>query len=397
MRAATEDILDGLRAQPGRLGLAVLAIGVGIASLTVLLAVLGGLAEQSKRIVDQLGANVFAVSQESPSGQNRPLAYEHVELLQGNLPGFEIAGIKRHAAPGGGPRGDTIKIVATDGPLQSLRQWRMIDGRFIDARDVADRSRVAVITPALGRERDWRVGDAITLGQVAFRIVGLVQSGGESLEQDGAGASLAFGEKVAFVPSRTPPYWQRLGNRPDQGVDTLFVRVPAGRPVPDGVARVQALLAQPDLRLAGLAWITPRRMLARVHRLQRTIQFTVGSISLLCLVLGGTTLMSLMVANVNERVTEIGLRRALGATPRDISTLFVVEACLVTAFAACLGTLVTHALLLAFRDRLPVDIRLGWDTLLVPLAVATVLGMAFAWWPARTAARIAPSEALRND
>lgn len=399
MRATAIDIIDGLRAQPGRLGLAVLAIGIGIASLTVLLAVLGGLDEQSRRIVDQLGANVFAITQEGSGGKAEPLKQNHVALLQANLPGFEVAGLKRHEIKSRdvNQRRQVMKVVATDGPLQRLRQWRMLDGQFFDELDVREKRRVVVITPALGREQSLRVGDMMMLGQVGFKVIGLIQPGGGSVDEEGAAAALTLGEKVAFIPSQTPAYWEQFGRGPDDRLDMIFLRVPAGQDVASGVAQVKALLSQPDLRLKELGWITPERLLARVLRLQRTIKLTVGSISILCLILGGTTLMSLMVANVNERVTEIGLRRALGATPRDVSSLFVIEACLITGIAACLGTLTTHAILILFRDRFPVGIRLGPDTLLVPLLIAMFLGMLFAYWPARTAARIAPSEALRND
>jgi putative ABC transport system permease protein len=157
------------------------------------------------------------------------------------------------------------------------------------------------------------------------------------------------------------------------------------------------LLTQPDQRVSGLAWITPESLLHRIRRLQRTIRLTVGSIAVLCLLLGGTTLTSLMVANVRDRVTEIGLRRALGATSRDIAVLFVWEACLVTAAAAVIGTAATHLVLLLGRRGLPVPVHLGLVTLLVPVVVSLALGSASSYWPARSAAAIAPSEALRNE
>jgi len=402
------DIWDGLRARPGRVGLSVLAIAIGLAALTVLLAVLGGLSDQSKRILSNLGANVFAVVQEGDHRRGEVLRQKHAELLRYNLPGYRIAGTREYAAAVPG-RTDKLKVVAVDPELAVLRGWDLLQGRFLDELDSAQARRVAVITPALARNTGqggaagsdtagWQVGDTIQLGRTAFSVVGMVRAGTSGgMEQTGASAALALGEQVVFVPSGTPPYWQSRGREWDKRIDMVFVNVPEEVPMAQGQAAVSSLLAQPDLALGQLGWITPERLLERVTRLQRTIKWTVGSIAVLCLILGGTTLMSLMVANVNERVTEIGLRRALGATPGDISSLFVLEACLVTALAALLGSGVTHAVLRATASRFPVPIRLGWDTLLLPLGVAVLLGMIFSWWPARTAARIAPSEALRNE
>jgi putative ABC transport system permease protein len=144
-------------------------------------------------------------------------------------------------------------------------------------------------------------------------------------------------------------------------------------------------------------WVTPEVLLRKVRRLQDTIALTVGSIAALCLVLGGTTLMSLMVANVRDRVTEIGLRTALGATPRDIAGLFVAEGALVAAAAGLVATAGTHLLLLAGNGRLPVPVAVDAATVALPALVAVGLGIVFSYWPARTAARIMPAEALRND
>ena len=107
--------------------------------------------------------------------------------------------------------------------------------------------------------------------------------------------------------------------------------------------------------------------------------------------------MSLMIANVRARVVEIGLRRALGATARDIVALFVVEACVVTAVAGLAGVAGSHILLLLARSSFSVPVTLGYASTILPLLAALVLGAAFAYWPARIAAAIAPSEALRND
>ena len=107
--------------------------------------------------------------------------------------------------------------------------------------------------------------------------------------------------------------------------------------------------------------------------------------------------MSLMVANVRDRVTEIGLRRALGATQWDIAILFVIESSIVTGVAAVIGTIGTHLLLVLGKNASPVPIRLGFRSILIPLTVSLVLGIIFSYWPAKMAANITPSEALRNE
>jgi putative ABC transport system permease protein len=225
--------------------------------------------------------------------------------------------------------------------------------------------------------------------------VGVVDIATSTADEEGESTRLPMNDLSVFVPLSVPPYWEN--SERESRLTALFIRVPESSGMPALVARAQRLLAQPDMEAGGVSWITPELMVQRIRRIQDTIKLTAGSIAVLCLVLGGTTLMSLMVANVRDRVTEIGLRRSLGATARDVASLFVIEGCLVTAVAAVGGSLATHLALRLAGDRLPVPLALGPASLLAPVAIAILLGMAFSYWPARSAARIAPAEALRNE
>jgi putative ABC transport system permease protein len=241
-----------------------------------------------------------------------------------------------------------------------------------------------------------RVGETILLRDTPYQVVGIVDVGGGAMETEIADQDIALGEKTVFVPLATPPYWLGLGRRVDR-LDAVFVKVSDAARYDRVLEASQLLLSQPDYTSLGLSWVTPQLLLVRVRRLQSTIKLTVGSIAVLCLILGGTTLMSLMVANVRERVTEIGLRRTLGATRRDIAILFIVEACAVTATAATAAVAATHLVLGIARTRLPVPVAFGASTILLPVIVAVGLGITFSYWPSRAASSIVPSEALRNE
>jgi len=396
--ATALDFWDGVRAQPGRVGLSFLAIMVGITALTILLAVLGGLQQRSRQIIQELGVNVFGLvpgSRDSSAQQKRRLRKEHAEFLAENLAGCVVAGLRTYDVPTHGTR-KRVTVVATDSSLLKVRQWPMKYGRFLDPEDIRAHARNAVVSRDLSERWNWNVGDVITLKNTPYEVVGVIEIEGGALAAENADRGVVLDRKVVFVPGSTPAYWLTHGRR-ESTLDAIFVRVPGAVPIRQAVALSERLLSHPDMRVEGLSWITPESLLRRIHRLQRTIRLTVGSISVLCLILGGTTLMSLMVANVRDRITEIGLRRALGATPKEIAGLFVLEACLVTAAAALAGTLTIHFVLWVGRSSLPVPVALGWSTFLVPVLVAVGLGVVFSYWPARAAARIVPSEALRND
>ena len=386
------DVWDGIRSQRARTGLSLLAIAIGIAALAVLLAVLGGLRTRSQAIVRDLGFQVFGVAQsETPATGKRRLNQDHLTLLQANLPNCLVSGMRREFAPVGAGRSE-VQVIATDSALARVRDWTLQEGRFLDEADLAAQSRTAVLGTELARSWGKRVGEVITLRTTPFRIVGVVEAGGRETKDD----IVATGNRAVFVPHTTPAYWRKEGAAADS-IDAVFVRAPDDESYGPALTAASRLLMQPDQKVAGLSWITPDLLLNGIRRLQRMIRWTAGSIAGLCLVLGGTTLMSLMVANVRDRVTEIGLRRALGATRRDIMNLFVVESLVVTGVAALIGTATANLILLPTGGAFPIPIHLGANTLVLPVVAALGLGILFSYWPARFAARIAPSEALRNE
>jgi macrolide transport system ATP-binding/permease protein len=395
---AVEDVLHGVRSRPGGAGLSFLAIAVGAASLCVLLAVLSGLNERARRLASELGADVIGIFPHLDARRSASfgvLQERHAALLAANLKDSRVSTVRQYRVATLGTQ-DVVSVVATDHRLAEVRQWRLQAGRFLDERDLAAAERNAVVSEALRQRWNWDVGQVVLLRDLPFRIVGVLAVGG-ALDAEFADPGLALGERVVFVPRTVVPYWVSEAKAPDKGVDGIFVRASAAQAFDAALSASQRLLSQPDQQVSQLSWVTPQSITRRVQHLQGIIALSLGSVALLCLVLGGTTLMSLMVANVRERVTEIGLRRALGASRADIARLFMAEACIVTAGAAGLASAAANLLLAVLPHWLPVPVQLGAHTLLLPPLIAVVTGIGFSYWPARAAARIAPSEALRNE
>jgi ABC-type antimicrobial peptide transport system permease subunit len=393
------DVWQGIWSRPGRAGLSFLAIAVGIASLCILIAALSGLSERSRRMVAELGADVIGIFPHAEARRSPAfglLQQKHAQLLAANLGGSPVSTVRQYKVPTLGTH-EVVTVVGTNSALAGVRQWRLEAGRFLDERDLERGERNAVVSEALRTRWNWGVGHIVLLRDVPFRVVGVVSLGSGALDSELADPALALGERVVFVPRSVVPYWVTEARAPDDGVDGIFVRVSGAQTIDSALRTSQRLLAQPDQEVKQLSWVTPQSITRRVQQLQNVIALTLGSITVLCLVLGGTTLMSLMVANVRERVTEIGLRRSLGASASDVAALFVLEACVVTVGAALLATAGTNLLLVALKNVLPIPVMLGAGTLLVPPLLAAAMGAAFSYWPARSAARISPSEALRNE
>jgi putative ABC transport system permease protein len=397
-RAALRDIRDGLRSRAGRTALSFFAVVVGFATLTALLAVLGGLEAKSQRIVKELGINVAGILRPKTL-ETRPeagLEDRHRDVLARSLPDCLFSSVRRFDVPTSG-RNEVLTVVATDGDLARVRQWKLVEGRFLDAGDVAIRRRVAVVSDSLKGRWGWKINDLIELRGSLFRVVGILDAGAGGLDADAGSSSWSYGGLTVFVPKTLGSLWLKQWDGPRPPVDAIFMSVPASRDFGASVGLGRRILAQPDLKAGEPSWVLPDTLRAGIRSLERTIAWSGGSVSALCLILGGLTLMSLMIANVRDRVAEIGLRRSLGAMPCDIAFLFFLEGELTACAAAGFAVLLVHLVVLAGGVRTPVPLQLGISTVLIPLAAAAVLAAIFSYGPARLAARITPSEALRYE
>lgn len=398
MRALMRDILDGMRAQPGRLALAFLAVMTGMIALTVQRALSGGLELRARQLVDELGAHVVAVvARQVPEREGEPgLRATHAALLDANLRGRPVSLYRGDRVS---VEGDTepVRVLATDDRLAGIRRWSISAGRFLDPEDLRTGARVAVVSEAYASRRSIHPGSILLIQQMPFTVAGIIRTGSGGAADASDVARIQPGAESIFVPWTAPLPWILRASRDSLAVDVIFA---GGRTDDDPgrlAAQCGALLAAPGLDPGGFDLLTPETLVEGLRRLQRALRWSAGGIALLCLLLGGTSLMSLMLANVRDRVGEIGLRRALGARAREVAALFVIEACILTLSATVVGGLVAAALLAAAGDRLPVPFAHSADVYLVPVLASLLLGTIFSGIPARLAARISPAEALRNE
>ena len=122
------------------------------------------------------------------------------------------------------------------------------------------------------------------------------------------------------------------------------------------------------------------------------VLIAIGSISL---VVGGIGIMNIMYANVTERTKEIGIRRAIGATKKDILFQFVSESVLLSLFGGLSGLLVSAILVAIIRPFFPV--ALNFLAIVIAIGISTLIGVFFGVFPARRAANLTPIEAIRYE
>jgi putative ABC transport system permease protein len=381
-----------------RSSLSILGVVFGVAAVVAMSSVGEGARRESLEQIGALGIDSITVraraKTDAPAAGLRLRDAEAVERVVPALLG--VAPVREAALPveAGSHRLDTT-AVGTTASYQSAARLSVASGRFLTALDVEDRKRVAVlgasVAHALFPFGDPR-GERVRLGGDYYQVVGVLE--GRALPRGKAGPIRTRDvNKAVFVPL---PALDRGGDARRDGVDEIVMRARDA----DGVAPTAEVVKSLLLRTTGdeaFEIVVPREILRQKERTQRIFNVVTGAIAAISLLVGGIGIMNIMLASVAERTREVGIRRALGATRRDIAAHFLTESSLLTTAGGVLGAL------LGLVGSLLIQRLAGWPTALSPgmvllsLVTALAVGIGFGLYPAWEAAHLQPMEALRSE
>src|SRR5262249_40334007 len=180
------------------------------------------------------------------------------------------------------------------------------------------------------------------------------------------------------------------------GIDEIVLRVDDAERV-GASAEVVRRVVQRSTGGPSFDVVVPREILRQKERTQRIFNVVTGAVAAISLLVGGIGIMNIMLASVAERTREVGIRRALGATRKDIASQFLVESSLLTTSGGVLGALLgtLGSILIQALARWPT--ALSPLMLLVALVMALLVGIGFGFYPAYHAAQLDPMGALRHE
>ncbi len=393
----------------GRSFLTMLGIVIGIASVILMLAV--GQAAQKYLLaqVASFGSDlVFIASGKGDENRNHPPHEEIKQTLTEEdfrdvqaLPWVQAVNATVITTDllsyGGQDRFTRISGTSPD----ELRIFNLVvkEGRFIEETDVEGHVRVIVLGKDIARtmfgEED-PLSKTVRLNHKTFRVVGVLAEAGTRFFSN-------IDEQV-YIPF-TAFFDAYNKNRLNFiSVKTGDMRIMEAKNRLRDVLRENHAIDNPndDLSKDDVLLSSQEDSMKAAGTIGMVLQVLLGSIASISLVVAGVGIMNIMYVTVTERTREIGLRKAIGATKRDILGQFLAEAVSLTVIAGAIGV-VFGVLLSWIAIRIIGSFQEGWVFLMpwsgivIAFGVSTLIGILFGYFPAKKAAKLLPVEALRHE
>jgi putative ABC transport system permease protein len=392
LRLATSPVTS----QPGKSVLTALGIAIGIAAVTLLTTLGHGVRQYVLDSFSQFGTRIIAITpgHSETAGMAgglissvRLLTLDDAEALA-RITGSEwvVSNVQGSGPIRYGERVRSTEILGTTSDFNQAWDFPLAMGKFLP--DTGGNSpAVAVIGDTLYRElfrSENPLGKFIRIGGQRYRVIGVMQPKGSTL-----GFDL---DDMAYIPAdRALTLFNREGL---MEVDVVFSE---GTTSSQMLERIKTVMikrhGQEDFTLT-----SQDEMLSSMNRILGILTIGVAALGGISLLVGGVGIFTIMTTNLTERTAEIGLLRAIGCPRRQLLSLFLGEAVMLSLFGAFIGIVITAvvvALLSLLAPAFPV--RIQFSTLGLAIAVAVITGLISGIWPAYKSSRLSPIEALRGE
>ena len=375
-----------------------LAMAVGTAS--VILVVTIGLTGKQYilRQIQSIGANMIYANYQG--GTQRidatpdPMTVEDVRAVREQVPSVVAASptvaLNDRISVGDGKQRD-ILVLGVDPEYQRVRNLIVLAGRFFDSEDSAGRNKVGVITDKLAERLfgtpQGAIGQIIKLSAgLPFTVIGVFK---ESVD--------TFGQSEIQEDTMLIPYTVSRFFTPTAAVYQIYFSAASPQDVIPATAAIKRVLQSRHRPESVYSVENLTQLLTVAARIADALTVILILVALVTLLVSGIGIMNIMLATVTSRIREIGIRKAIGATNREIRFQFLAEAILISITGGIVG--IVTGLALPYSVRFFTDYRFPISGLsaIIAIVVSSIVGIIFGTVPASRASQLDPVESLRYE
>jgi len=376
------------------------SIGMVIGTASLILVVTIGLTGKQYLLqqIQNIGSNMMIAEYQGGGIYGRDASSDFLTLDDLNAVRQQVPGISnaspmieyhdRVPVPGGKER--DVMVLGVSWEYMYVRNLVILSGRFFDDSDTQARNKVAVVEQKLAQtlfgSEDAAVGQEIKLNGLPFTVIGTFRERVDTLGQS------EISEDTILVPYTVARYFTNSDE-----VKQLFFSVSDSAEVPRATREILQVIRSRHRPESVYRVDNLTQLLDVAAKTANTLSRVLLLISVLTLIVSGVGIMNIMLATVNARTREIGVRKAVGATNAEILAQFLTEAVLISLSGGTVGILV--GLAIPFSVRFITDYRLpisGWSVIIAVL-VSSFVGILFGTAPAARAAKFDPIESLRYE
>lgn len=401
-----QETYTALSANKIRSGLTVLGIVIGISSVIALVSIGQGAQGSIQSSIQSLGSNLLQVTPGAQGGVGgfgvstgrgaaRTLTEEDAVAIAAQVPTISLVApqlVGRYQVAAKGTNTNT-SVTGVTSSYPAVRNVQIEEGSFISDQNNTSGAKVAVIGPTvrddLFGEGSSVVGQPIRINKLEFKIIGVTAPKG--------GSGFQNQDDIVYIPLTSAQRYL-AGSK---YVTTISVQAQSAETMEQAQDDITNLLLGrhriADPAQADFSVLNQNDLLSTVSSVTQTFTLLLAAIAGISLVVGGIGIMNMMLTTVTERTREIGLRKAIGATAKDISRQFLVEAVTLTLIGGMIGIVIGAAASYATAALGLLQTSVSLTSVLLAFGVSAAIGIVFGWYPARRAAALNPIEALRYE
>ncbi len=400
MRPILESVtiaLNALNISKVRSFLTMLGVIIGVFSVILLVSIGSGLQRFIEKQFEEIGSNLlfimpgkfsFRDSREGgpPGGGSKKITFEDIKYLENrskyvvNL----LPIITKTADIQWGRQAYNTFVIGTTETYTTIRRSPVSSGKFFTKSHAQTGKKVAVIGTTVSEKlfkKTDPLNKKIRVSGVTYTVIGVLTTKGASVGSDQ--------DDQIIIPFTA---YQRQFN--PGGVSYVYAEIAKNGDLGLAKAEIENILGRIKKR-DDFSVVDQRELLSTISSILSVLTLGLGGIAAISLLVGGIGIMNIMLVSVTERTREIGLRKAVGATPKTILRQFLIEAVILSFGGGGIGVVLGMLVSLILSKFLPTSVTL-WSILLA-FGVSGCVGLIFGVAPAFKAAKLNPIDALRHE